>query len=1313
VTALTDPRNALLHVVDGGEPLTAAKKIHAPHSPASPWKEWLHPRNPIGEFTEKGGGSGASGAVPGKVIKINTTVVYKTSYQHGQVVAVQKTPHGARRELRWNAHEKVPGSSAEGRFEIWSDYGEPDLGMMQAQILGKGSTYSSLKNETGWFAPQKPTIAPTVTAPNIPTGLASKQKINDYFNQLDVAKWNALDARTQQKLFGIAEHQYDYIGNATPHDKLEELKTELGLGYLSELVGDVDFEDEDLDMDLPQNEAEAIAAIQDMSGPEFAQFMNDHFDELQAGAWADLSDQEKKALADKAKSLQVDPAGKGFSPGEISGFVYHEPFNQIYQLQQGKTALPQFHEMNVAQLNDWFDALTVGDYQALSADDQDKLAQVADEAYGTYGNVHPLDRLIAVIDQAGKGKYGKYGSAPDWVELQQYLDGLSKNDLQLWFYDNIYPEAWQNLSPTAHAMLNEKAIDNGLKNVLDDLVKGGSGNVNEHGVLIDELPYTGGLENLSKNDFKQWLDAYVDPTMWATGFSGAEKTKLTNIASKHGVVDYLTEAITPTGGGGGGVALPQVVEKPDVKKLQFTGQTLGTHGAQVMYLRGSATHADYGQTYLFKPTPKSLDFTVEADVAVSKLQQKLGIAAPELWAVTLPDGTYGSLQRMIKSEPAFPGKFDAKNLTPSQVNDLIKHQAFDWLVSQHDSHAGNFITDSDTAELVAVDKTQAFKFFPYDRLSSTYHPNAVEQPPIYNKLWQAFEKGDVDIGPPQHGIYGIGMELLNMTQISDAELRDVLRPYAEAAAKRGKLMTVHPPGVNVDAQGLQVHANSVDEFLNRAVARKNSLFEDFNKFYVDELAKRNQHLGLPAGTPGTPTGQNAAPAASVVAPNPPNGGIGTGFPIKLNTKTIHTAKYQHGEIVAVRLVGAGEVQQLFWDETKKKFGVRIGYEGGSWTNTHYASKKITYDAYKGDTTWLAPQPGSTIQDEKYGPSSGTTKTSTATQKTVKLTAKDIQAQHGAVPKQLADDEAWSLAKNVKNYSPLKTVSLSSTSPTILKALAWAVAKHNHDHPNSPQLNLLQGVKVLDAKSIPYGGQNAGLYEKKVVDWLQTAAGKKNGQSFVDWAQAEVAKGPAPAQQPTAVAFKNAYELGAPSSKVTKFGNITPNDAQQMNETMRAQHGAWTDGQLNAIKNYTGSGYGSINGSLRKGYPSHYAAVLQSAMAPVPISFTAHRGTDGVGDLVKDTMTEAELQALVGHTITDPAILSTSVGASPAFSGRKFTLHIDVPEGTPGAYVANHSSVGPGEREFLLAAGLKYRIVSINKNASSVSTRYRIHLKVVS
>jgi len=1247
VTALTDPRNALLRVVDGdGKPLTAAKHAHAPS--ATKWKEWLHPRDPIGQFTQKGG----SGATPGKAIKINTTVVYKTSYQHGQVVAVQKTPFGARRELRWNAHDAMPGSGVAGRFEIWSDYGAPDQGMTQAQVLGKGGTYSSLKNDPGWFAPQKPTIVTSEELPHVKITSPADDTLYD-----------------------------DLIGN--------------------------------YDDGTPQTSEDAIAAIQDMNGPEFAQFMNDHFDELQAGVWVDLSDPEKKALADKAKSLQVDPAGKGFSPDDVNGFVYLEPFNQIYELQQGKTALPQFHEMNVAELNDWFDALTVEDYQALSVDDQDKLAQVADEAYGTYGNGHPLDQLNEIIEL--HNKHSLPSDDPSDYDHQQLvaqeIDHLGKSDFQTWLYDNIYPESWNSLHVSAQEHIAGKAGDLDLTHVLDDLISGGTG------MVSDDVPHTGGLENLSKADFQEWIDTYVDSAMWQTGFDATTKKKILDTALGHGLYGHLTQltndVIPETSLAGPSGPAPSVVEKPDVKKLQFTGLALGTHGAQVMYLRGSATHADYGQTYLFKPTPKSLDFTVEADVAVSKLQQKFGIAAPELWAVTLPDGTYGSLQRMIKSEPAFPGKFDAKSLTPSQVNSLVRHQAFDWLVSNHDSHAGNFITDSDTAELIAVDKTQAFKFFPYDQLSSTYHPNTVEQPPVYNKLWQAFEKGDVDIAPPQHGLYGIGMDLLAMTQISDAELRDVLRPYAEAAAKRGKLMTVHPPGVTVDAQGLQVHPNSVEEFLNRAVSRKNSLFEDFDKFYVDELAKRNKHLGLPPGTPGASSiKQVAAPAANVVAPNPPNGGIGTSVPIKLNTKTVHTAKYQHGEIVAVREVGASEIQQLFWDEGKKKFGVRIGYAGGSWTNTHYASKKIIYDAYKGDTNWRAPQPGSTIQDEKYGPSSGTTKTSPSTQKIVKLTAKDIQNQYGTVPTQLPDDEAWGLAKNVKNYSPLKTVSLTTTSPTIFKALAWAVAKHNHDYPNSPQLNLLQGVKVLDAKSVPYGGQNAGLYEKKVVDWLQTASGKKNGQSFVEWAQAEVAKGPAPAAQPTAVAFKNAYELGVPNSKVTKFGNITPYDAQAMNVVMRAKHGDWTSEQFSAIHSYTGGGYHSINGSLRKGAPNHYAAVLQSAMAPVSSSFTVHRGTDGVGDLIKNTMTEEQLQALVGKTITDPAFLSSSVGGSAAFSGRKFTLHVDVPEGTPGAYVANHSSVGPGEREFLLAAGLKYRIVSIDKNASSVSTKYRIHLKVV-
>lgn len=75
----------------------------------------------------------------------------------------------------------------------------------------------------------------------------------------------------------------------------------------------------------------------------------------------------------------------------------------------------------------------------------------------------------------------------------------------------------------------------------------------------------------------------------------------------------------------------------------------------------------------------------------------------------------GSIQKLLPTDGSkLPS--DAKYLSSKDVADLQKAQVYDWLTSNHDSHAGQFIKSGDT--VVGIDKGQAFRYFGKDQLST-------------------------------------------------------------------------------------------------------------------------------------------------------------------------------------------------------------------------------------------------------------------------------------------------------------------------------------------------------------------------------------------------------------------------------------------------------------------------------------------------------------------------------------------------------------------------------------------------------------------
>ena len=138
--------------------------------------------------------------------------------------------------------------------------------------------------------------------------------------------------------------------------------------------------------------------------------------------------------------------------------------------------------------------------------------------------------------------------------------------------------------------------------------------------------------------------------------------------------------------------------------------------------------------------------------------------------------------------------------------------------------------------------------------------------------------------------------------------------------------------------------------------------------------------------------------------------------------------------------------------------------------------------------------------------------------------------------------------------------------------------------------------------------------------------------------------------------------------------------------------------------YTGSGYVSFNEEVRKadGDPkkmTKYAKRLQTAIdtlgeGKLDRNVIMHRQSSGSWIGLPKNATDEEMQAMVGKVIVDHGITSSRASKYKYGSGMfgSWNYHIKTPAGKGiGAYVANHSSCGPGEDEFFYRPGSIYRI----------------------
>lgn len=227
-------------------------------------------------------------------------------------------------------------------------------------------------------------------------------------------------------------------------------------------------------------------------------------------------------------------------------------------------------------------------------------------------------------------------------------------------------------------------------------------------------------------------------------------------------------------------------------------------------------------------------------------------------------------------------------------------------------------------------------------------------------------------------------------------------------------------------------------------------------------------------------------------------------------------------------------------------------------------------------------------------------------------------------------------------------------------------------------------------------------KNKQIDESLLESAKQYREKFVD-----VNSAYSQARKDKALWFKSTYDA------IEVLGEKAKQDWKSM-----------TSEERNVIHSYTGSGYSRFNKPLRginhlahgysfggEGMETFSEAVNNMTNAIEKCTweqdiwvnrYIANNtkmfripGTKAARTL--ESMTDDELQTLVGTSFTDGGFVSAGAAKGTGYHTGHIVFNIYCPKGTKMAYVAQHSASGQGENEMILQRGYSYRITKVTKD----------------
>ena len=288
------------------------------------------------------------------------------------------------------------------------------------------------------------------------------------------------------------------------------------------------------------------------------------------------------------------------------------------------------------------------------------------------------------------------------------------------------------------------------------------------------------------------------------------------------------------------------------------------------------------------------------------------------------------------------------------------------------------------------------------------------------------------------------------------------------------------------------------------------------------------------------------------------------------------------------------------------------------------------------------------------------------------------------------------------------------------------------------LSVLDVAKSVDISIAGSLGQvNQNVLTNRIAAWAASPEGQQYikdhpqaGQKWIDNLAGEGAGSKEAAKIGLKIGDPVGKRAQKPKTKPPKYdatktaADFQPLTAQQMQggqqQYMDDHDVNWTPGQAESLSNYTTGSYHELNAYLRGKHANgavvdsissiglERVALIQAGMRPLQQDTLLKRGT-GWEFLPEEFQSPEGVRKLIGKTFTDDAFMSTTVGGEGGhFEHKPVLLMIEAPKGTPGAWV-NHISHNSGENEVVLAAGSKYKVLSVSDGAYGATT---IRIRVV-
>lgn len=259
-----------------------------------------------------------------------------------------------------------------------------------------------------------------------------------------------------------------------------------------------------------------------------------------------------------------------------------------------------------------------------------------------------------------------------------------------------------------------------------------------------------------------------------------------------------------------------------------------------------------------------------------------------------------------------------------------------------------------------------------------------------------------------------------------------------------------------------------------------------------------------------------------------------------------------------------------------------------------------------------------------------------------------------------------------------------------------------------ELTTLQVMRVIDAYSAEkFGVANGNLFEKKVVEFLVTSAGKKH----VEEGKAKALKAAADAKK-KAEAQKIKDQMMANQPPLPSDSAMFQNVEQDYVRSWQGRQKPWEIEEKISLRYYTSNaGYTAMNAELRPGGRGSAATKAhckqaRSGMRPIDKPILVHRGTTAISFGLAEFGENDLLYGLVGGLFKQEGFSSTSFGKKAAFGFKPVIIHFECPVGTPAAYVKDISHY-QSENEILLDDNIEVRLLRVWEEGGQYHCQVRV------